>query len=146
MDTKTPSASLALAAVLLLAACAARPGGESEAGPGAAPADAGAGDGAASEEDSAMKVEVPEEVLAEIYADLEARTGAERSAVEVVRAESVTWRDSSLGCPERGKMYMQALVDGYWVVLRHAGEEYDYRANRGGAFVLCTQPDRQQPL
>ena len=121
-NPRIPTVPMLVAAVLLLAACAARPGGDNGAGPEAA---------------------TP---VAEIVGDLEARTGADPSAVEVLRAEAVTWRDSSLGCPEPGMMYMQALVEGYWVILRYAGESHDYRATRGGRFVLCTQSDRQKPI
>ncbi len=81
--------------------------------------------------------EVPKAMMQAIMADMSARTGADPSSMEVVRAESVTWSDGSLGCPEPGMMYTQALVDGYWVVLKVNELEYDYRAGRGGYFRLC---------
>jgi len=89
---------------------------------------------------------VPDELVREMKDDLAGRLEVEASAIEVAKAEAVTWRDSSLGCPEPGMMYSQALVEGYWVILRHGGEEYDYRADRNGRFVLCEQEDRRDPL
>jgi hypothetical protein len=81
--------------------------------------------------------EVPQELLDEIIAGLAARVGVERAAVRVIRAEQVVWPDGSLGCPQPGMVYTQALVDGYHVVLEHGGKSYDYRATSSGSFFLC---------
>ncbi len=139
MKTSSFPASLILcAAVLGFAACAAQQGGDGRAAAGTDEAEAApSGDG------DAGRGEVPAELLAEIVDDLAAKTGTERSAIEVLRAEAVTWGDSSLGCPEPGMMYAQALTDGYWVILGHSGEEHDYRARRGGSLLLCARPDRK---
>ena len=52
-------------------------------------------------------------------------------------AESVTWSDGSLGCPQPGVMYTQALVPGWRVRLRGPAGEMDYHASLRGAQVLC---------
>ena len=51
--------------------------------------------------------------------------------------EEVTWNDGSLGCPEPGMMYTQALVDGYRVIIRAGDKTYDFRGT-GTDFRLCT--------
>lgn len=84
--------------------------------------------------------EVPAALQAQLLADLEQRTGAQRSAFVLVRAEAVIWNDGSLGCPKPGEVYIQALVNGYWVVYRIGEREYDYRAAENGVFFLCEQP------
>ncbi len=81
--------------------------------------------------------EVPADLLDAIKADLAARQQAGVEAIQVLRAEAVVWRDGSLGCPKPGLMYTQALVDGYWVVLRLNGREWDYRAGDRKHFMLC---------
>ena len=81
--------------------------------------------------------EVPEALLDAIKKDLAARTGADPASIEVVRAQAVVWNDGSLGCPQPGMEYTQMLVDGYWVVLRYGGQDYDYRATQSGYFLLC---------
>jgi len=81
--------------------------------------------------------EVPEELLAAILKEAEARREAKGKELAVVRAEAVIWNDGSLGCPQPGVMYTQAPVDGYWVVLQVDGKELDYRAAQGGYFFLC---------
>ncbi|WP_418605475.1 hypothetical protein [Georgenia sp. SUBG003] len=50
----------------------------------------------------------------------------------------MTWNDGSLGCPEPGTVYTQALVDGYHVVLEAGGERYDYRVGGAADVRLCT--------
>jgi hypothetical protein len=84
--------------------------------------------------------EAPEDVLSPIIADVVERTGAEPAEIEVLRSQSITWNDGSLGCPKPGMVYTQALVDGYWVVLSYQGQEFDYRVNEREAFFLCEEP------
>ena len=40
--------------------------------------------------------------------------------------------------------YAQSLVNGYWVVIKVGGKEYDFRVGPGGAFRLCP-PGRGRP-
>ena len=84
-----------------------------------------------------MTGEVPADVLAGIIGDAADRTSVPEADVEVVRAEAVTWSDGSLGCPEPGMLYTQALVDGFQVVVNASGEELDYRVGQAGSFRLC---------
>lgn len=81
--------------------------------------------------------EIPAEILDRILADAVVRTSTDLADIEVIRGEAITWPDGSLGCPEPGMMYTQALVDGYHVVVRAGGEELDYRVGSGGGFRLC---------
>lgn len=81
--------------------------------------------------------EVPNEILDRVLDDAVVRTGTDRAAITVTQAESVTWTDGSLDCPEPGMMYTQALVDGYHVILDADGEELDYRVTAAGNLVLC---------
>lgn len=64
-------------------------------------------------------------------------TGLPPDDFEVERALQVTWNDGSLGCPQPGLFYTQALVDGYWVVLIHGDETYDYRSAMDAEFRVC---------
>lgn len=80
---------------------------------------------------------IPEATLQAIFADAAARTGTTVGPGDVIRAEPTTWPDGSLGCPVPGQAYTQALVSGYWVVLRVAGLELDYRATARGGIRFC---------
>lgn len=78
--------------------------------------------------------EVPASILDAILADA---AGRAEGPFVVLRGQSVVWSDGSLGCPEPGMMYTQALVDGYWVVLEGNSQTLDYRASVNGSFKLC---------
>lgn len=69
--------------------------------------------------------------------DLAARLDIDGADIEVVAYEPVTWRDGSLGCPQPDQMYTQALVDGYMIQLRAAGETYNYHGAAGSEPFLC---------
>ena len=86
-----------------------------------------------------MTGEIPEDLLGEILADASERSGVSANDLEILTAAAANWNDGSLGCPEPGQMYTQALVDGYHVVIRAAEEELDYRVGNGG-FRLCENP------
>ena len=81
--------------------------------------------------------EVPPELLGKMRQDLVARLSAGNANITTVVAESVTWNDGSLGCPQPGQVYTQATVPGYRVVLELAGQRYSYHANAKGYFVPC---------
>lgn len=83
---------------------------------------------------------LPAGMLDEVIALAEAEIGVDRSEIEVVLAEAVTWSDGSIGCPEEGMMYTQALVPGYRVILEVAGEELAFHASESGEFSLCPKP------
>jgi hypothetical protein len=78
---------------------------------------------------------VPDAIPADVIAAvMEAAATAMDSAsdeVGVISAEARTWSDGSLGCPEPGVFYTQALVDGYQVVVEVGGERLDYRIGQG---------------
>jgi hypothetical protein len=86
--------------------------------------------------------EVPAEIMASIVADAADRAGVDPDEVEVIQAMEVTWSDGSLGCPEPGMSYTQALVDGYHVIVDAGGEQLDYRVAGQGAFRVCEDGGR----
>jgi hypothetical protein len=73
-------------------------------------------------------------------ADLAARLGLQPGEISLVSSEEVTWPDGSLGCPQPGMRYTQALVNGSRIVLEASGKRYNYHSGgRRGPF-LCTNP------
>jgi hypothetical protein len=57
-------------------------------------------------------------------------------AITVVRVSPAEWRDTSLGCPERGARYEPVLTAGYQVRLRDAKREHTVHV-AGGRAVVC---------
>lgn len=78
--------------------------------------------------------------------DLGQRLAVEPGEIQVLRAERVTWRDSSAGCPEADQMYMQVLTEGARIILGLSGVEYSYHQTTGGEPFLCESPSTIDPL
>ncbi len=78
--------------------------------------------------------------IADVIAQAAEETGADPSDITVIVAEEVTWRDGSIGCPQEGMGYTQALVPGYRAVLEVGGEELHFHASNSGDFRLCADP------
>jgi len=125
MDRRRMTIALGLA--LTLAACGGS-GGDSTSAPTPPP-------GAA--EASFLSLDaVPDEVAAAI-ADAAVRFDRPESEIAVAGALRVVWSDGSLGCPEPGMMYTQALVDGYQLTLEVDGRRVDYHGADGQPPSLC---------
>lgn len=73
----------------------------------------------------------------DILADIEERTGFARSSAQLQSIAAVTWRDGSLGCPQPGMMYTQALVDGYRIIFEVNGKTMAYHTNGTRFFTYC---------
>lgn len=96
---------------------------------------------------AAVPGEVPADLLQLIIEDLARQEGLAAADVEVERAEQAIWPDGALGCPKPDEIYTHAQVPGYWIVLRAAGKQYDYRASARGQFRRCGSPfKRRRPV
>jgi hypothetical protein len=73
-------------------------------------------------------------------ADVVARTGVDAAAVTLIAQDDVTWRDSSIGCPQEGMEYLQVLTEGTRVIVEADGQRFEY--HRGGRRDLfyCASP------
>jgi hypothetical protein len=69
--------------------------------------------------------------------DAAKRTGLAPDALKVLSSETVMWSDGSLGCPQPGMLYTQALVPGYRVRIQAGGQVLDYHAGSSGRPGLC---------
>jgi hypothetical protein len=88
---------------------------------------------------------VPRETRRAVVADAARRFNVAESSVVLTRAERVSWPDSSLGCPEPGRMYTQALVPGYRLVAKSAGAERVYHTDEQARVVSCADESRKPP-
>ena len=57
--------------------------------------------------------------------------------IKIVSVSPAEWRDSSLGCPERGMVYTQVLTSGYKVTLRDGDREHVVHV-AGTHVVFCS--------
>jgi hypothetical protein len=82
--------------------------------------------------------------------DAARRTQRDVSTLKVASAETVTWPDASIGCPQPGMQYAQALVPGFRIRIQAAAEVLEYHAGRGGQAFYCpagrvTEPAAADP-
>jgi hypothetical protein len=89
------------------------------------------------EESSLVKQDVPQGILDSILNETAGLAKVGREQLVIVRAEPALWNDGSLGCAQPGNMYTQALVNGYWIIIKARGQTYDFRADSRGSFILC---------
>ena len=61
--------------------------------------------------------------------DLAKLLNVNKNEITVKDVKKKTWSDGSLGYPEEGHFYTQALVDGYSIVLSYKGGDYEYHTN-----------------
>jgi hypothetical protein len=124
------------AASLVLAACTANSGTSGSDSPQPSVPSTGPSTEPASSGGSSL----PASITDPIVNDAATRLGVDPSAVTIVDAHEETWSDGSLGCPQPGMMYTQALVDGYQVVVEANSTRLDYRGSGPGQFRLCENP------
>ena len=90
-------------------------------------------EGAVIEPDTPNKSFVEEQAIA----DLAPRLSVERESIKTVSVETGVWSDGSIGCPDPGALYTQALVSGTRVTLVHAATTYLYHQGGSGVPFLC---------
>ncbi|MGI9245787.1 MAG: hypothetical protein ACR2I8_03670 [Steroidobacteraceae bacterium] len=89
---------------------------------------------------------VPADLIGMAVSDAARRLGIARNDVKLVAADAVVWPDGSLGCPQPGMMYAQALVPGYRILLRASGQELNYHASKKGGPTFCPAERVAPPL
>jgi pyruvate/2-oxoglutarate dehydrogenase complex dihydrolipoamide acyltransferase (E2) component len=72
--------------------------------------------------------------------DVARREGVDPSQVAVAAWSPVTWDDGSIGCPQKGRAYTQALVEGELLLLRVGTGLFQYHATGDGPFDYCANP------
>ena len=95
-------------------------------------------------------VEAPagcETAIALAKEDLAEHLGVAVEKITVLRVEAVEWPDTSLGCPQPGKMYAQVITPGYSIILKAGGEQYEYHSDsEGRQLVLCQDDDNKKRI
>lgn len=57
--------------------------------------------------------------------------------IVVASLQEIQWISGSLGCPEPGKLYTQAIVPGYQVIFEYQNKQYEYHTDKSKLFVIC---------
>jgi hypothetical protein len=80
---------------------------------------------------------MPRAVRRAVVADAARRFQVDENTVVLASAEQVTWADGSLGCPQPGYSYTQALVPGFRVTASTAAGRMRYHTDANGNVVTC---------
>ena len=140
MNGRMPTTSTRLglgAGIFLLAACSAAGGPAVTSGQPAESASPSASPSGSPGPSVSPGSLVPAELLQPVLEDASSQSGVPANAITIVKATPVTWNDGSLGCPQPGVVYTQALVDGWQVIVEAGGTRIDYRVTGPGRFVIC---------
>lgn len=89
---------------------------------------------------------VPKPIIERLLDTVARASGAAREDIVIEQAQAATWGDTSMGCPQPNRDYLQRIVQGYWVVMHAGGQEYDYRIDQSGREQRCTGSTRQAPI
>ena len=89
---------------------------------------------------------IASEIVRTAIADLRGRLNDGDAEIEVVSVDEVDWPDGSIGCPQPGMGYTQALLPGYRVRLRAGRREFDYHASARGQWILCPPGRATDPV
>jgi hypothetical protein len=74
---------------------------------------------------------------AAIMANLESQIGVDVSSAVVASVREATWPNGAMGCPKPNESYIEAIVNGFRVVVSFDGALYDYRVSDAGAVRFC---------
>jgi len=83
---------------------------------------------------------VPVVLIESAKMDLAQRLSVPISQIEAIETKEATWPDASLGCPQPGIVYAQVLTPGYLVILKYAGDEFEYHVGIHGDIRYCENP------
>lgn len=131
---------LAIVLALLVAGCGGTDSGQPSTSVTSVPRDAttSTDDGT---DDTLEDVKTPDEVLIEqAREDLAGRLGVDVETVDLVSFERGVWPDGSIGCPEEGKLYTQAVVIGTRIVISHDDESFAYHQAGDEEPFICEDP------
>jgi hypothetical protein len=106
----------------------------------------GASAGEAGREPGRMTTPQLQSMVLAALQDATRRTRLDAASLKVERAEPVTWPDGSLGCPQQGMMYTQALVPGYRIRIVAGADTLTYHAGRNGVPFYCPASRATEPV
>jgi hypothetical protein len=78
-----------------------------------------------------------EPLIQQAIDDLAKRLDVGVENIKVLQTESITWPDSSLGCPQPGMAYLQVPEDGALIVLKVDSTLYEYHNGGNRGLFLC---------
>jgi len=88
---------------------------------------------------------VIEALIGKAKSDLAERLSITVDDIDLLEVSTVTWSDSSLGCPQDGMAYAQVLTPGYLLRMSYDAKEYSYHAGQDSDPFYCENPSQPLP-
>lgn len=80
-----------------------------------------------------------EKVVTKAKENLAQKEGVPVDNIETVSVTPIQWNDSSLGCSETGKVYLQVITSGFKVTLKVKNTLFTYHTDLENNVVLCSE-------
>jgi hypothetical protein len=74
------------------------------------------------------------------------KLGVNPGNIQVLGIKTVEWPDASLGCPQKGVLYIQVITPGYNITLEAGGNTYNYHTDKVERIVLCQPAPPQDTI
>jgi hypothetical protein len=84
------------------------------------------------------------QLLESAKTDMIRNHGVKEEAITVVSVKEVEWNNGSLGCPQKGVLYTQAIVPGYTIILSDGSKNYEYHTDKSKLIIPCNKEDKTQ--
>lgn len=78
--------------------------------------------------------------------DLAQQLSVSTNQISFIQAISATWSDSSLGCPQPGMTYSQAVTPGYLIQLQADDRIYEFHTDVDQHVVFCGENTIEFPI
>lgn len=82
------------------------------------------------------------DAIARAREHLSKTAGVKPEEIELESATPSTWPDTSLGCPEKDRMYAQVVTEGHTVVLRAGGKTHELHLSRSRVVSCKSKVER----
>lgn len=95
----------------------------------------------------AMKTNGNEQAVAEAALGIASEyLRVSQEALEVISVQAVDWPDSSLGCPQPGRSYLQVITPGHKALVRHGERVVPVHMAKASGFVCEPESGQAGPM
>jgi len=89
-----------------------------------------------------LSSQLPREMYGDLRDAVAKQLGAAPETLRMVHSQEMQWRNSSLGCPEKGMNYLQVIIPGWRIVFEDEnGTQHDVHIGEDITnFIICKNP------
>lgn len=90
---------------------------------------------------------LPRELYGDLRNKVAQKLGVAPETLTMVQSEEVQWRNSSLGCPQKGMNYLQVITPGWRIIFEDQDGRWHYvhTSERTQNFIICKDSKTLEP-